>query len=100
MCFEDVKMYFWYIYITDTKAALKITSIIPPKKNKSNNPINQSDRDMGTFHQAKSTLEKENDNICGNTAWHKEVIYFLLILSKSDYMVYVCGELINYNPGL
>lgn len=40
MCFEAGKTYFWL----EAKASLKMTSIIPPKKNKSNNPINQPDR--------------------------------------------------------
>lgn len=58
-CFEAVKMY----YLLEAKAPLKMTNVIPPKKNKSNNPINQSERDMRDISPEESALESENDNI-------------------------------------
>lgn len=44
-----------------------MTNIIPPKKNKSNNPINQSERDMRNISPEERALESENDNIQENS---------------------------------
>lgn len=66
----------------EAKASLKMTSVIPPKKNKSNNAINQSDRDMWTFHQEKSTLESENDNIWESSLTQQDDLFLFKFCLK------------------
>lgn len=94
VCFEAAKMYFWL----EAKAALKITSIIPPEeKQKQQSNKSTQKRYEVHFTRQKVHMSRKMITIRGNRAWHNEMIYFFLILSRSDYMVYVRGELINCN---